>query len=67
MVMSVDDRRRILQSCHSDPTAGHFGNTKTWRRVAERFYWKGMNQDVKELVSLLAMHATDQKLIKDCK
>ena len=51
VVTAVEDQRRILESCHSDPTSGHFGTTKTWRRVAERFYWKGMSKHVKELVS----------------
>ena len=51
MVTSVDDRKRILHSCHSDPTSEHFGITKTWRRLAERFYWRGMYQDAKNLVS----------------
>ena len=41
VVTSVEERRRILRSCHSDPTSGHFGVTKTFRRVAERFYWRG--------------------------
>ena len=41
-----------LQACHSDATSGHFGVTKTHRRVAERFYWKGIVSDVRELVSL---------------
>lgn len=58
VVTSIEDRKRILQSCHSDPTSGHFGTTKTWRRVAERFYWKGMIDDVKELVSLPVMNHT---------
>ena len=51
LVTSVDDQNRILHSCHMDATSGHFGVTKTWRRLAERFYWKGMYQDAKKLVS----------------
>lgn len=51
VVTAVEEQRRILESCHSDPTSGHFGTTKTWRRVAERFYWRGMSKQVKELVS----------------
>ena len=51
VVTSVDDQRRILESCHSEPTSGHFSTTKTWRRIAERFYWRGMSKQVKELVS----------------
>ena len=39
LVTSFEDQRRILTSCHSDPTSGHFGITKTWRRFAEQFYW----------------------------
>ena len=53
VVTAVADQRRILQSCHSDPTSRHFGKTKTWRRVAERFNWKGMSKDVKQLVSYI--------------
>ena len=34
-----------------EPTSGHFGLTKTGRKVAERFYWKGMVADVHSLVS----------------
>ena len=56
VVMSVDDQKHILRSCHSDPTSGHFGITKTWRRVAERLYWKGMYQDAKTLVSTCNLH-----------
>ena len=33
------EQMMILKSCHSDATSGHFGVTKMWRRVAERFYW----------------------------
>ena len=36
--------------CHSDPTSGHFGVKKTFNWVRERFYWKGVCRDAKELV-----------------
>ena len=51
VVTSVEEQARILRACHSDPTSGHFGTTKTWRKVAERFYWHGMANQVKEMVS----------------
>ena len=51
VVAPSEERRRILKACHSEPTSGHFGVTKTYKRIAERFYWKGMIADVKELVS----------------
>ena len=52
VVTAVEDQRRILELCHSDPTSGHFGTTKMWRRVPERFYWRGMSKQVKELVGI---------------
>ena len=53
VVTSVEEQGRILRACHSDATSGHFGSTKTWRRVAERFYWRGMANQVKEMVRFL--------------
>ena len=53
VVQSRKDQLLIVKACHSEPTSGHFGLTKTWRRITERFYWKGMVSDVHELVSLL--------------
>ena len=53
VIQSRKDQLLIVKACHSEPTSGHFGLTKTWRRVAERFYWKGMVKDVHDLVSFL--------------
>ena len=53
VVTSGEEQKRIVNACHSEPTSGHFGVNKTWRRVAERFYWKGMSDDVKDLVRFL--------------
>ena len=53
VVTAVADQRQILESCHCDRTSGHFGATKTWRRVAERFYWQGMSTQVKNLMSTI--------------
>ena len=38
------------------PLLDHYGCTKTWRRVAERFYWKGLCNDAKDLVSILPVY-----------
>lgn len=46
-----EEQQRILDACHSEATSGHFGVTKTLNRVRERFYWKGLVADVRELVS----------------
>ena len=53
VIQARKDQLLIVKACHSEPTSGHFGLTKTWRRVAERFYWKGMVADVHDLVGLL--------------
>ena len=45
VVTSPVEQMMILKSCHSDAAFGHYGVTMTWRRVAERFYWKGMVAD----------------------
>ena len=52
VIQSRKDQLLIIKACHSEPTSGHFGVTKTWRRVAEQFYWKGMVADVHEHVSV---------------
>jgi hypothetical protein len=36
----------VLQECHDSPVAGHQGFVKTYRKVKERFAWKGMKEDV---------------------
>ena len=51
VVAPSEERRRILKACHSEPTSGHLGVTKMYKRIAEQFYWKGMIADVRELVS----------------
>ena len=33
-VTSMEEQKWILSAYHSEPTSGHFGMTKTWRRVA---------------------------------
>jgi hypothetical protein len=35
---------------HNHPTAGHFGTEKTYEKIKERFYWKGMLQDIKQYI-----------------
>ena len=40
-----------LQWSNVRSTWGHFGITKTMERVSERFYWKGMVADVRDMVN----------------
>jgi hypothetical protein len=42
----------LLSVCsHSPPTAGHLGINKTFARLREIFFWKGMWQDVQQFVN----------------
>ncbi|KAI4871800.1 hypothetical protein NFI96_004239 [Prochilodus magdalenae] len=36
----------VLRGVHGSPGAGHFGVTKTLRRLRQRFYWPGCRADV---------------------
>jgi hypothetical protein len=37
---------KILSAVHDAPLAGHPGYLKTYRKVRERFSWKGLKEDV---------------------
>ena len=44
-------QQQILQSLHDDPTGGcHFGRDKTREKLANRFYWPTMYEDVDNYV-----------------
>ena len=40
-------RQEVLKESHGNPSTGHFGVTKTLKRVKQRFYWHQMRTDVK--------------------
>lgn len=50
-VVPGERREEVLTECHCEPTAGHFGVFKTYKRLALRFYWRGMYADVVKFVS----------------
>lgn len=49
-VVPRDLRDKVIEDNHSEPTSGHLGTFKTYRRVALRYYWPGMHQDVVKFV-----------------
>ena len=35
IVVSLEEQRRVLKACHSEPTLGYYGVTKMYKRMAE--------------------------------
>lgn len=50
-VIPSEFRKDIILQNHSEPIAGHLGIFKTYRRLALRYFWPGMHQDVVKFVS----------------
>ena len=42
-------KKRTAKDSHIDPTSGHMG-VKIVARIKERFAWKGITRDVKQIV-----------------
>ena len=57
IIRGREEQMQVLEMCHSDPTSGHFGVKKTFNRVRERFYSKGMFKDAEELVCSHSLYA----------
>lgn len=49
--MPLSERKEILRECHDATTSGHLGVAKTLARVKERFYWPGLQADVRIYVT----------------
>jgi predicted aspartyl protease len=43
-------RSDILLSYHDEPMSGHLGVAKTFHKIRQRFYWKGMSKDINHYV-----------------
>ena len=42
----------ILEQCHDNIQAEHLGVHKTYERIREMYYWKGMMKDVRQWISM---------------
>lgn len=51
VLMPMSERKEILRECHDAKTSGHLGVRKTLARVRERFYWPGLQADVRIYVT----------------
>lgn len=49
-VIPKELRESIVRENHSEPIAGDLGIIKTYKRLALRYYWPGMHQDVVRFV-----------------
>ncbi|MCG8033048.1 MAG: DDE-type integrase/transposase/recombinase, partial [Candidatus Thiodiazotropha taylori] len=50
-IVPRNTRRTILQGCHDVKTAGHLGGKKTLSKVRQKFYWPGLQSDVRAYVA----------------
>lgn len=62
-ITSKSEQQRIVHSSHCDPTSGHLGIRKCVARVKERFMWKGIWDDVKNMVGIPILLIAARKLI----
>ncbi|MCH82581.1 hypothetical protein A2U01_0003391 [Trifolium medium] len=44
-------KQNLLEEFHNSPLSGHMGVHKTYTRLLENFYWKGMREDVRHFIS----------------
>ena len=50
-VTPLTERRKVLRFCHDIRSSGHLGIKKTIGRVRQRFYWPGLQDDVRRYVN----------------
>lgn len=51
LVVPKDQRQDVLHECHDDPTAGHLGIYKTYKRISCIYYWPKLRFDVAKYVN----------------
>ena len=63
-VVKDEDVGRILKAFHGDKAGGcHFGVTTTFTKLSERFWWKGMYDNVLKLVNS-CLQCQQQNVVK---
>lgn len=68
LVVPKEDRQKSIELAHDPPTSGHMGVYKTFCRLAEKFYWPKMRQDVASYVKKChscAAHKPDTQGVRD--
>ena len=57
-------REEVLEELHAGALEGHLGEEKTLYKVKERFYWSGMQQDVRDWCQTCETCATRKRAPK---
>ena len=57
-------RKEVVDELHGGPTGGHLGQTKTLAKVRQRFYWCGVDADVRSYVRQCAVCASKKSPAK---
>ena len=66
-IQNPKERHNIALACNVHPTSGQLGVKKTIARVKERFTWKGVVEDVKNIVSnSVHMHNYEVSPVRCC-
>ena len=50
-IVPYSERRNILQQYHDEKTSGHLGIKKTLSKVRSRYYWPGLQRDVRQYIA----------------
>lgn len=51
LVLPKESRVSALEECHDQPTAGHLGTFKTYKRLQLKYYWPKMRKDTASYIS----------------
>lgn len=50
IVIPNDWKTRILNESHDDPISAHLGFTKTYKKISQRYFWRGMKPEIREYI-----------------
>ncbi|XP_045776096.1 uncharacterized protein LOC123874648 [Maniola jurtina] len=51
LCVRTSEKENIIKQNHDEPDAGHLGTSKTFNKVAQRYYWPGIFRDVAKYVN----------------
>lgn len=49
-MLSEEEQLQIIHEFHENPLGGHQGNTRTYQRISQHHYWKGMRNQIKTYI-----------------